>query len=331
MLTAQAQTQFITNLLTPSDPSYMDADPLSITLEGWPYPAPVKVLQLALEGQTLRLAYMDVKPKAPNGQAVLLLHDQYFSSDYWEPTIRALSDYGFRVVVPDQIGFGRSAKPEIQYRYGLLAQATLRLLDHLQIPQVAVVGHGMGGMLAVHFARRYSQRVSALVLENPAGLEDYASLPALKTEVMTRTNLLLTPADYRKELKRMLPNWRPAYERYVEQLARTQMSSEYQRLAGINALTQQMILEGPILTEMPRLLAPTLLIVGTKDTTVPGARYYAAADLQGLGNYGKLGKAAQQLIPGAQLRELPNVGHIPHLEDSEHFLALLTDFIYSKK
>lgn len=325
-----AQAQFL-NLLQPSDPSYLNAQPLGITLEGWPYPYPVSMLQLSLEGQTVRMAYMDVKPRNPNGQTLLLLHDQYFSSDYWEQTLRTLSDYGYRLIVPDQVGFGRSSKPEMQYRFGLQAQSTLRLLDHLQIPQVTVIGHGMGGMLAVHFARRFSQRVSALVLENPLGLEDYATLPPQTTEQMTRQNMLLTAVNYRQELKRQLPAWRNAYERYVEQFARMQLGSEYPRHAEVAALTQQMILEGSILNEMPRLLAPTLLIIGQKDRTVPGARYYPADTLKAFGNYPNLGRDAQARIPGAQLRELPDAGHVPHLEDPEHFIAVLMDFLYSKK
>lgn len=327
-LPARAQ---LLNFLQPADPSYLTAEPLSITLEGWPYPYPVSLLQISLEGQTVRMAYMDVRPKSPNGQTLLLLHDQYHSSDYWERTLRTLSDYGYRLIVPDQIGFGRSSKPDMPYRFGLQAQSTLRLLDHLQIPQVAVIGHGMGGMLAVHFARRYSQRVSALVLENPAGLEDYATLPPVNTEAMTRQNLLLTPTAYRRELRSQFATWRPTYERHVEQFARLQLSSEYPRHAQVAAQTQQMILEGPILNEMPRLLAPTLLIIGLKDRTVPGQRYYPADVIKNLGDFSKLGKDAQARIPGAQLRELQDIGHTPHLEDPDYFIALVTDFLYSKK
>jgi pimeloyl-ACP methyl ester carboxylesterase len=196
---------------------------------------------------------------------------------------------------------------------------------------VAVIGHGMGGMLAVHFARRYSHRISALVLENPMGLEDYGTLPLLSKDAMVRQNMLLTPARYRQELKAQFATWKHAYEQHVEQFARLQLSSEYPRHAQVAALTQQMILEGPILNEMPRLLAPTLIIIGLKDRTVPGARYYSAEQLKDYGNYATLGQDAAARIPGALLRELPEIGHTPHLEDPDYFHALLTDFLYSKK
>jgi hypothetical protein len=159
-------------------PTYADAEPLGASMEGWPYPYPVQMFQFELEGRLVRMAYMDVKPAQPNGRTVVLLHGKNFGGDYWAGTIRALSDKGYRVITPDQIGFGRSSKPEIRYTFAMLSDNTLRLLDHLKVARFAVVAHSMGGMLGVHLARRAPERISALVLENPLGLEDYVlSIP----------------------------------------------------------------------------------------------------------------------------------------------------------
>src|SRR5579863_5031604 len=139
-------------------PSY--TVPMGIALDAWPYPYAVHYLPLALEGQTLRMAYMDVAPDgAANGRAVLLLHGKNFGGFYWERPIRALAQAGFRVVVPDQIGFGKSAKPDLHYGFDLLAANTIALLDALKIDRVDVIGHSMGGMLAIRFARSHAARV----------------------------------------------------------------------------------------------------------------------------------------------------------------------------
>lgn len=71
---------------------------------------------------------------------------------------------GYRVNVPDQIGFGK-LKAAVHYSFDLLAGNTLRLVDHLKVGRVGVVGHSMGGMLAVRFARNYPERTTHLVLE----------------------------------------------------------------------------------------------------------------------------------------------------------------------
>ena len=124
------------------------------------------------------MAYMDVAPAGPPKGTVLLFHGKNFASDYWAPVIKGLSAAGWRVIAPDQIGFGKSSKPDMRYTFDLLASSTVSLLDALGVRKVNVIANSMGGMVAVHFTMLNPDRVSSLVLENPLGLEDYASTPA---------------------------------------------------------------------------------------------------------------------------------------------------------
>ena len=326
MLAPAAQAQNLAN----DGPSYANAEPMGIALEGWKYPYPVQMLQFELEGRIVRMAYMDVKPENPNGQSLLLLHGKNFGSDYWAQTLKTMSLYGYRVIAPDQIGFGKSSKPEIAYSFAGLADNTARLLDHLKVKRVSVVGNSMGGMLAVHFARKFPERVSALVLENPLGLEDYSVIPAQQTPNLVRLEMAQTPSTYRNFVKGYFQNWKPEYERYIEPFARTQLSADYPTLATVSALTYQMIYEGPILKELPQLKVPTLLVIGQSDRTVFGRRFAPPDIVKPMGNFPAMGRAAQQAIPGALLKEFRGVGHIPHLEQPERFHAVLVDFIYGR-
>lgn len=321
-LTAQAQ----------NGPTYATEEPLGTSLENWAYPYPVQMFQFEQDGRPLRMAYMDVKPQNPNGQILVLLHGKNFGSDYWAGTIRAMSTYGYRVIAPDQIGFGKSSKPELRYTFGMLAENTARLLDHLKIGRVTVIGNSMGGMLAVHFARKYPERLTALVLENPLGLEDYvASIPPQQTPDLVRLEMAQTPASYRNFVKGYFPTWKPEYERFVEQFARVQLSGDYPRFALISALTYQMIYEGPIVNELPQLKVPTMLVIGQNDRTVFGRRFAPPEVVRPMGNFPLLGRNAQQRIPGAVLKEFNGVGHAPHLENPERFHAVVMDFVYGKK
>jgi pimeloyl-ACP methyl ester carboxylesterase len=313
-------------------PSYANAEPLGTAMENWSYPYPVQMLQFEMEGRPVRMAYMDVKPQNPNGQTLLLMHGKNFGSDYWANTLKAMSTYGYRVIAPDQIGFGKSSKPEMRYSFATLAENTTRLLEHLKVGRVTVIGNSMGGMLAVHFARKYPERVAALVLENPLGLEDYvASIPAQQTPTLVRLEMAQTPASYRNFVKGYFPVWKPEYERFVEQFARVQLSGDYPRFALVSALTYQMIYEGPILNELPRLTVPTLLVIGQNDRTVFGRRFAPPEVVRPMGNFPLLGRTAQMNIPGAVLKEFNGVGHVPHLEQPERFHAVVMDFIYGKK
>src|SRR5438876_182603 len=106
-------------------------EPYGVDLEGFPYPYPVDLLPLVNDGEPLRMAYMDVAPDKPNGRTVVLLHGRNFPSSYWAPVIKMLTEAGYRVVVPDKIGFGKSSKPAGELHFDTLARNTIALLDHL--------------------------------------------------------------------------------------------------------------------------------------------------------------------------------------------------------
>jgi pimeloyl-ACP methyl ester carboxylesterase len=103
-------------------------EPYGIALEGFPYPYPVQLLPVVNDGEQLSMAYMDVAPAQPNGRTVVLLHGRNFPSSYWAPVIKMLSEAGFRVVVPDQVGFGKSSKPTGELHFDTLARTPSRCL-----------------------------------------------------------------------------------------------------------------------------------------------------------------------------------------------------------
>lgn len=221
---------------------------LGIGLEGVDYPYPVRYFDLTVEGQPLRMAYMDVAPTtAANGKAVVLLHGKSFSGDYWAGTIAALTGVGYRVVVPDQLGFGKSAKPDIRYSFDLLARGAKALLDSLGVSRAAIVGHSFGGMLAVYFARDYPEFTAVLALENPIGLEDYrGAIPPQPIETLVKTEMAQTPESYRAFMAAFFVGWPPAAQHYVDIFSRVLLSPEYPRWARASALIYQMMYDEPI-------------------------------------------------------------------------------------
>jgi pimeloyl-ACP methyl ester carboxylesterase len=147
---------------------------LGIGLEEFEYPYPVEFLPVANDLQSLTMAYMDVPPGSEaNGSTVVLMHGKAFGGYYFLNVIEALTTAGYRVVVPDQIGWGKSSKPDIHYSFQLFAANTATLLDHLGVGQVSVLGHSTGGMTATRFTLMNPDRVTHLVLEDPLGLVDY--------------------------------------------------------------------------------------------------------------------------------------------------------------
>jgi pimeloyl-ACP methyl ester carboxylesterase len=304
---------------------------LNATLDGYAYPFPVKLLPLTLEGQALRMAYMDVPPSAKaNGRTVVLLHGKNFFGAYWRETIKTLTAAGFRVVVPDQVGFGKSSKPDIHYSFHQLARNTKHLLDTLGVRRAVVVGHSMGGMLATRFALLYPETTEKLVLENPIGLEDYrVGVPFQTIDQAEATERKSTEASIRKYHATYYPNGYPqAHDEWLLPLAAQTRHPDFAKVARANALTFDMIYQQPVSYEFSQIVVPTLLIIGQADRTVVGKGLIKDPQvLASMGQYPALGQRTGAAIKGAKLVPLPGVGHIPHLEATPQFLAALLAFV----
>lgn len=310
-------------------PTWAADEPLGLALEGYDYPYPVAYFPLRIEDQDVRMAYMEVAPTGrPNGKTVVLFHGKNFFGAYWRDTIAFLSANGYRVVAPDQLGFGKSSKPGIYYSFHLLADSTKQLLDSLGVRQAAVVGHSMGGMVAARFALQYPQFTTALVLENPIGLEDYKlHVPFTSQADLYAGELKRTLEATRKYHETYYVEWKPEYEEWVQVHHRWSLGAEFPRLAWVNALTTQMVYTQPVLYEFPRIAVPTLVVIGQEDRTAIGKDKVAPEVARTLGNYPELGRRTAAAIPGAKLVELENVGHVPHFEARERFHSELLTWL----
>jgi pimeloyl-ACP methyl ester carboxylesterase len=188
-------------------------------LTDFDYPHPVRHYEFRSQGQSLSMAYMDVRPAKPNRRTVVLLHGKNFCGGTWEQSIVPLRDAGYRVVVPDQVGFCKSTKPQA-YQFGLhqLAANTHALLRSIGIERPVMLGHSMGGMLAMRYALMYPNELTGLVLVNPIGLEDWKAkgVPFVTVDKL-----------YERELKTSFESiktyqlstyyvgeWKPEYDRW---------------------------------------------------------------------------------------------------------------------
>jgi pimeloyl-ACP methyl ester carboxylesterase len=306
---------------------------LGICLEEYAYPHPVRFVPVQNDLQTLAMAYMDVPPESgSNGKTVVLMHGKAFGGYYFEHVIEALTGTGYRVVVPDQIGWGKSSKPDIHYSFQLLAANTATLLDHLGVGEVAVLGHSTGGMTATRFTLMNPDRVTHLVLEDSLGLADYRiGIPPQSEETLYEHEVHWTdPAVIREYVAGYFVHPDPAVcEPLAEVLIRVTLSADYPRWARAAALTFQMIYQQPVRYEYDQIAPPTLLIVGSEDHVVPLGNYAQPDDLARLGDFIGLSEAAARDIPNAKRVIIPECGHIPHIEFPEKFLDAFLPFLAS--
>ena len=298
-------------------------------LQGFAYPHPRQQFALQSQGQALTMVYMDVAPTAAsNGRTAVLLHGKNFCGATWVDTIEVLAGAGYRVIAPDQIGFCGSSKPRgYQFSFAQLASHTQALLQSLQADRVTLVGHSMGGMLAVRFALMHPQAVEQLVLVNPIGLEDWQAegVPYATIDTLLAGERK-TSADSIKayQLKYYYNGqWAPRYDRWVEMLAGMYAGPDGEVVALNQAQASEMLFTQPVVHELPRLRMPTVLIIGGKDRTAPGANRAPPELAARLGDYPVLGQRAADAIPGARLVSFPELGHSPQVEAPAIFHAAL--------
>ena len=293
------------------------------TLSRYNYPFPVSYYSFRAQNQDLRMAYMDVLPAGPAKKTIVLLHGKNFNGAYYVEVAKFLRDRGYRVIIPDQIGFGKSSKPRhYQFTFQELAVHTYALLNTLETNKISLWGHSMGGMLATRFALMYPEKVEKLYLVNPIGLEDWKTMTSYRTIDQNYLSELTNTAEKLKayQLENYYDNqWSPSYEQWLEPLVGWQIGPDAELMAWISALTSDMIFTQPVVYEFKNLKMPTVLILGQRDRTALGKAWAPAEMKKKMGNYPQLGRKVKAMIPKSQLIELPGLGHLPFIEAPETF------------
>ena len=308
----------------PPVPTPTDVKPTSITCEECPYPYPTSYLPLSLYGQDLRIAYMDVAPQGtPNGHTVVLLHGNNFAGFYFGVVIDALKKEGFRVVVPDQIGYGRSSKPIIPYNFTDMARNTRAILQSLNIDKAMVVGHSMGGMLAARFATQFPSVTERLVIFNPIGLTDGRfDRPFGGVDEPYKQNLASTYQTTRAALMRYVAHnpaaWNNTFESFTRIRYGWTLGSDWPRLAMVQTLLSNVQYLDPVVYDWAHIKAPTFVYGGADD-------FLAGTPA----NFQERMKYLAATIPNgnARLELLPGLGHVPFLEDPARSVPPLVAFL----
>lgn len=317
----------LAGLLTAADPAPHVPD-FGANLERFAYPWPVQVMTVDIMGQPAHMAFMDVAAPRPNGQSVVLLHGKNFCGATWEGTVRALVSAGYRVLIPDQIGFCKSSKPRgAQYSFEMLASLTRRLMLSRGIGRAQVVGHSMGGMLAMRFAIMYPDAIDRLVLVNPLGLKDRSEDGVPYTEVDALwAGEKKTSFDSIKAYQQANyyhGTWRPTYDRWVWMMAGMYQGSGRDSVALAQAKTSEMIRTQPVAHEFYRIKVPTTMLIGMLDQTAFGRAQAPAAIRRTLQPIPMLAPQAARQFPDATVVRLDGLGHSPQVEDPQRFETAL--------
>jgi pimeloyl-ACP methyl ester carboxylesterase len=260
---------------------------------------------------------------AGSGPAVVLIHGMLNSSRHWRSVALALADR-YTVVAPDLIGHGDSATPRGDYSLGAHATSIRDLLAVLGVERATIVGHSLGGGVAMQFFYQFPQRTERLVLVSSGGLGREVS-PLLRSATLPGAGALLSLAAHPRllaTLRLLGDRMRASGSRqgvYVQAIARALQPLEQPgaRKAFLHTLRAVIDVQGQRVSAQDRLYLlagmPTLIVWGERDNTIPPAH----------------GSDAHRAAPGSRLATLPGAAHFPHLEDPEGLAAILGEFLAS--
>ncbi len=254
-----------------------------------------------------------------DGPAVLFIHGLLGSHRNWLHLIDKLDDR-HRLLAPDLFGHGSSAKPMGDYSLGSHA-ATLRdLLDRLGVDRVTLVGHSLGGGVAMQFCYLFPERVDRLVLVSSGGLGRSVSR-LLRAAALPGAELVLPMIasawvqERGKSLGRTLAKvgWRASSDVAEAWQGFVSLADAESRRAFLATTRSVIDPGGQTVTAHDHLPVdiPTLIVWGTRDKMIPP--WHAAT--------------AQRVFPDSQLELFEGAGHFPHLDDPERFADLLNGFI----
>lgn len=273
------------------------------------------------ERQEVRLNGHEVTYRvAGSGPVLLLLHGITNSSETWEPVIGALAPH-FRVVAPDLLGHGRSARPRGDYSLGAHASGVRDLLSVLDITRATVVGHSLGGGIAMQFAYQFPERCERLILVSSGGLGKEVHL-LLRAAALPGADLglpLLTSKGARGLGKTVELALRAAHISTpgdVGILARgfASLQDGDSRQAFLHTVRSVIDTSGQRVSATDRLhlaaVLPTLIVWGEKDSIIPPRH----------------GIAAHEAMPGSRIEIFPTAGHMPHHAEPARFAELLLEF-----
>ncbi|ROR91970.1 alpha/beta fold hydrolase [Nocardioides aurantiacus] len=263
------------------------------------------------------LSYVD----SGTGPVVLFIHGILGSQRQWEHLVDRMDD-DHRVLLPDLFGHGDSAKPMGDYSLSSHA-ATLRdLLDRLGVDRVTLVGHSLGGGIAMQFFYLFPERVERLVLVSSGGLGREVNL-VLRAATLPGAAQVLGVVASAPVLSRVEAlgrgaqrvGWKPGADVAAIWRGFSTLGDRGSRAAFLSTTRAVIDFGGQSISAHDHLEdappIPTLIVWGTKDHMIPAAHAVAA----------------QEAVPDCQVELFEGAGHFPHLDDPDRFARVLRGFV----
>lgn len=238
---------------------------------------------------------------AGEGRPLLILHGWGGSSDSWIDVQRILSNKGYKVLVPDLPGFGKSQTPPEPWGIGDYANFIFSFIKEANLVNFFLLGHSFGGRISARLSINYPDDIKGLILCDSAGIKIIPGPKTLFIFWLSRIgNAVFTP----KHLSRFKDSARSIFYAFLRK-------KDYTKTKGVMRETIKNVLDDDLLFDLPKIKKRTLIIWGKADKLVPV----------------KYAHIFNEKIENSEIEVLPKIGHSPHLEVPEKLSEIILRFL----
>ncbi len=275
------------------------------TMNDLPYPPDVRRAALP---SGVEVAYVD---RGEGPYTLVLLHGLGTYLKSWLHNIDALA-MRHRCIALDLPGYGKSSKGDYPFSMAFFAEQVALFCATLGLEKVVLVGHSMGGQVALTLALQQPELVERLVLLAPAGIETFSEAEAtwLKNVYTPEVIKQTPPEQIRKNFVANFHEWPPDAEiLYNDRLALRQ-TVEYDGWCRMISQCVRSMLDEPVALRLGKVKQPTLILFGEEDALIPNRFLHPQQSTL------EIAQCAQSSIPNSQLRMIPNAGHMLQWEQA---------------
>lgn len=252
---------------------------------------------------------------------ILLLHGLGSNAGFWRYNIPELAKK-HRVVAVDLPGFGKSEKGDYSYSMSFFSDEIKEFVDKLNIGKFILIGHSMGGQIAITFALNYPDKIKKLILISPAGIEEFnrAQSNILANYLTVDAIKSLNKKGIEFSIKNNFYNWESKFNWLIKERIELKNSNDFNGYAEAVIKSIKGMLNEPTSKKLKNLSVPTLIIFGTKDNLIPNKFFHNVEPVD------IFRKGAQQ-IKNCKLQSVKNSGHLVYIEKSKKVNRIILNFL----
>lgn len=292
--------------------------PTTPPMEDWTYRYPIR--QLRLE-DSLQIAYVD-EGKGP--QTLLFIHGLGSNLQAWNKTIEALSPH-YRCIALDLPGYGKSSQRDYPFSMAFFAEQISAFCQQLRLKQLSVVGHSMGGQIALHLALQKPAFLKKLVLLAPAGFETFSEQDQLFFQAFMTPQVILasTEEQIRANFAINFHGGLPEDAAFMveDRLKMREDSAAYGYYSRLVPACVQAMLQAPVFDSLPAIPYPSLVLFGANDQLIPNTYLHPQLSTQ------QVAEAGSQALPQAQLQMIEAAGHFVQWDQAAAVAAAMQAFL----